>query len=439
MESLGDIQIISDAPKTVTVDDSTGIFGLDAFLNHDKMTTTMEVPPPPPIELQPLDNLMGSVPDIGPISLEPLPIGNTIQITREPDMKPIAMDYVAPEHAAAAVPHLSHEDELVEKGKLLSQIKRLKQKYGVYSERQLTTSSSIEDIRAEHHRMMDEYKRARFVTNWRGRMTKGASMAEFMSKRFRRMGVNLDGFSEKMAMEIEEDEYDDVLDDFYDEMKDIDKLPAWMRLAGGVGLSAFMVHVSNTMTKTSTPGIEEIAENYPSLKSEIIGHMASEAALPGQYFPSTAPKHAVQPTPAIAAAAATGVRAAPAQRREMKPPADVDDILNSYQPPVAATPAARAAAQPRIKIKPIEHTAQHEPVAAPVKSVMMAPGPIAMPEAPRGVRVTAMPPGPETIGIVGMPLGHDFEESGSIASGTSSRRGRPRRALPTGNSVNIDV
>lgn len=427
MEPLGEIQIISDVPKTVTIDDSTGIFGLDAFLNPDKMTTTMEVPPPP-IELQPLDNLMGSVPELGPIALEPLPIGNTIQITREPDVAPAP----APAHAAHA-PRLSHEDELVEKGKLLSQIKRLKQKYGVYSERQLTTASSLDDIRAEHHRMMDEYKRARFVTNWRGRMTKGASMAEFMSKRFRRMGINLDGFSEKMAMEIEEDEYDDVLDDFYDEMKDIDKLPAWMRLAGGVGMSAFMVHVSNTMTKTSTPGIEEIAENYPSLKSEIIGHMASEAALPGQYFPSTAPKPAAQPTPAIAAAAATGVRAAPAQRREMKAPADVDDILNSYQPAAPPEPPAR-----RIKIRPIEQAPQNEPV-APTKTVMMTPGPIAMPEAPRGARVTPMPPGPETIGIIGMPLGHDFDESGSIASGTSSRRGRPRRALPTGNSVNIDV
>lgn len=438
MEPLGDIQIVSDVPKTITIDDSTGIFGLDAFLNHDKMLGGPGDVPAAPIDLQPLDNLMGSaVPDLAPMNLEPLPIGNTIQITREPDVKPVSFEthHPAPTVESRAQ---SHEDELIEKGKLLSQIKRLKSK-GVFSERMLTTSSSLDEIRSEHHRMFDEYKRARFVTNWRGRITKGASMAEFMSKRFRRMGLNLDGFSEKISMEIDEDEYDDVLDDFYDEMKDIEKLPAWMRLAGGIGASAFLVHVSNTMTKASTPGIDEIADNNPALAKEIASTMARDiagAATP-QYFAATAPR------PAVAAAAATGVRAAPAVRREMKPPADVDDILNSYVPPAATSnPAPRSGG---VRLRPVQKETPAQPTEeaprAHLKEIKLpvGGGPIAMPEAPRGVRVTAMPPGPESIGIVGMPLGHDFEETGSIQSGTSSRRGRPRRALPTGNSVNIDV
>lgn len=435
MEPLGDIQIVSDVPKTITIDDSTGIFGLDAFLNHDKMIGGPVDAPPAPIELQPLDNLMGStVPDLAPMNLEPLPIGNTIQITREPDVKPVSFETHSTPVYNVENRAQSHEDELIEKGKLLSQIKRLKSK-GVFSERMLTTASSLDEIRSEHHRMFDEYKRARFVTNWRGRITKGASMAEFMSKRFRRMGLNLDGFSEKISMEIDEDEYDDVLDDFYDEMKDIEKLPAWMRLAGGIGASAFLVHVSNTMTKASTPGIDEIADNNPALAKEIASTMARDiagAAAP-QYFAATAPR------PAVAAAAATGVRAAPTVRREMKPPADVDDILNSYVPPPAGPRSSGVKLRPVQKETPTQ--SNEEAPRANLKEIKLPTGggPIAMPEASRGVRVTAMPPGPESIGIVGMPLGHDFEDAGSIQSGTSSRRGRPRRALPTGNSVNIDV
>lgn len=408
-KTFDDLNVVKDLPTTVTIDDSA-MMGAESFLNLDKLgenndaTTninqlTSDINTLQPIELEPITSIAGEA---------AIPIGNTINLVKEEAIPLFEPTTFAP--APVHEPVISSEDELMKKGNLLTRIKNLREKKGVEQLRQVGMSSPLRDIQSEHDRMITEYKRAKFVMKWRNRIKSGATSAQFITKRMPRLGIKLDGFSEKIEMDMDEGEYDDDLEDFYDEMKDIGDLPAWLRLATGIGGAAFMVHLSNTMMKTEQPGIDEIAASNPELARNVAATIASQAGAPmTAHFPANR-------GPAVAAAGATGANVTtaaaagarvtgvtPVKRREMQPPADVDDILGESMP-------------------------------AMTKNITVPSG-SAMPSLSHSIRST-----PVTHGIsngTGIHMMSDVDRA-SVHSGGSTRRGR-RSQMPIGSAANIDI
>lgn len=408
-KSFDDLNVVKDLPTTVTVEDSA-LMGAESFLNLEKMDIgdsnikqlTSDINAVGPIELASIDNLVGD-------SGTTIPIGNTIDIVKDTSI-PIFEPTSFGQQQTFNEPTMSSEEELMKKGNLLTRIKNLREKKGVEQLRQVNMSASVRDIQVEHDRMLTEYKKAKFVMKWRDRIKQGATGAQFITKRLPKLGIKLDGFSEKVEMDMDEGDYDDDLEDFYEEMKDVGNLPAWMRLAGGLGGAAFMVHLSNTMLKSSTPGIDEIADNNPELARSIASKMAAEAGVPmSTHYPANR-------GPAVAAAGATGANVTtaaaagarvtgvtPAKRREMQPPADFEDILKEL-PPVTTK-----------KVSMSGTSAMPTPL-PPVRSA-----PVQM-NANNGTGIPMM----------------SFDDHGSVHSSGSNRRGR-RSQMPLGSAANIDI
>ena len=229
----------------------------------------------------------------------------------------------SPPPMAQPLPNVKTFEEIqAEKQELLRLLDRLEAK-GIKLSKRFTLDSSIDEMQAEYKRITERRAVEQSVKFQRKMLIAFVTAIEFLNNKFDPADLKLDGWSESVHENVHD--YDDVFEELHEKYKEKASMAPELKLMLMLGGSGFMFHLTNTMFKTSLPGMGEVFKQNPDLMNQFAKATVNTM---GQSEPGFAnfmgdvmgARQESRGTPA----------AAPANnsRREMKGPPNLDDILN---------------------------------------------------------------------------------------------------------------
>ena len=96
---------------------------------------------------------------------------------------------------------------------------------------------------------------------------------EFLNTKFDPFDAKLDGWSESVHEGI--NDYDDIFEELHEKYKSKSKMAPELRLMLTLGGSAFMFHLTNTMFKSSLPGMDDVMRQNPDLMKQFASAAAN--------------------------------------------------------------------------------------------------------------------------------------------------------------------
>ena len=160
----------------------------------------------------------------------------------------------------------TYEEIQQEKHELLFKLSRL-EKSGYNSSRRYTMASPLEDIQYEYSKVKRQRDVDKSIKFQRKMLMAFASGVEFLNGRFDPLDLKLDGWSESCMENISD--YDEVFEELHDKYADKVQMAPELKLLMMVGGSAFMFHMTNTLFKSSMPGMGDILKNNPEIMRNI--------------------------------------------------------------------------------------------------------------------------------------------------------------------------
>ena len=127
-------------------------------------------------------------------------------------------------------------------------------------------NSQLEDMRNEYIKLKKQREVANSVKLQRKVMMAIITGAEFMNNRFDPFNVKLDGWSESINENIYD--YDEVFEELAEKYGGKSEMAPEIKLLMMVVGSGFMFHLTNTMFKSSIPGMDDIMKQNPDLMKQ---------------------------------------------------------------------------------------------------------------------------------------------------------------------------
>jgi hypothetical protein len=158
---------------------------------------------------------------------------------------------------------------------MLYQFDRLEKK-GIKLPRKFTLASPLEEMRSEYERLKRDREVDASVKFQRRMVMAFASGVEFLNDKFDPFDVKLSGWSEKVHEDI--DDYDDVFEELHEKYKGKAKVMPELKLLFMMGSSAFMFHLTNSMFKSSLPGLDQVLKQNPELMKQFAAATANTMA-----------------------------------------------------------------------------------------------------------------------------------------------------------------
>ena len=159
-------------------------------------------------------------------------------------------------------PELTKEEELKEKFKYLRKLDDLEKK-GVSLSKRYNMDSNLNEMIGEYETIIAEKERTNAI-KFQGKMMMACITGlEFLNTKFDPFDIKLDGWGEQINENI--DEYDDIFAELHEKYKSKAKMSPELKLLFQLGGSAMMVHMSNTLFKSSMPGMDDIMRQNPEL------------------------------------------------------------------------------------------------------------------------------------------------------------------------------
>jgi len=144
---------------------------------------------------------------------------------------------------------------------------------------------------------------------------------EFLNNRYDPFDIQLDGWSESVHENL--NDYDEVFEELHEKYKEKTHIAPELKLMLMVGGSAFMFHLTNTMFKSSLPGMNDIMKQNPELMKQFASAAMSQM---GQESPGFTNLMSEVNSNRMGGSSAPNP---PPQRRDMNGPQGVDEILAS--------------------------------------------------------------------------------------------------------------
>ena len=101
---------------------------------------------------------------------------------------------------------------------------------------------------------------------------------EFLNTKFDPFDVKLEGWSESVHENVYD--YDDVFEELHEKYQSKSKMAPELKLLFMLGGSGFMFHLTNTMFKSSLPGMGDIMKQNPDLARQFAQATASSTSTP---------------------------------------------------------------------------------------------------------------------------------------------------------------
>ncbi len=383
--------------------------------------------------------------DIGLGSMEPLeaisfdiPTGSPsgipeISINRESSdfgSSPFSNDQTAtgPSINLAAATRLNPEEEKKKKADLINKLNRLETK-GYTLSKHFSMDNTLDEIQTEYDRLVDAKNLEGSIRFQRQCLMGAVTGFEFLNGKFNPFDWQLEGWSESVHENIED--YDEVFEELYDKYKGRGNMPPEAKLLMTLVGSGFMFHMSNSFFRQKMANVTpaDIFRSNPDLERQFAAAAARQAGPgfgnfmgaamgaqqqgppvgmpsgmsgPGQFYQaSNAPPMPQMPQNMVAQ------NPPPVQRREMRGPSGVDDVLKTYQE---------------------------------VRAAELESNPIMMPPPPQ---LFSQQPAVQAINEIASIHSRQDEELSqleSVRTGmTGSRRGRRKAAMPVANTMTLNL
>jgi len=209
-----------------------------------------------------------------------------------------------------SIHEMNSQDIKNEKIDLIYKFKKLENQ-GIRTTMNYNMNSQLEDMRNEYIKLKKQREVDNSVKFQRKVMMAAITGLEFLNNKFDPFDVKLDGWSESINENIFD--YDEVFEELADKYGGStgDMAPE-LKLLMMVGGSAFMFHLTNTMFKSSIPGMDDIMKQNPDLMKQF-----AKAAV-GSIGKTPEPERmdTRRSTPE------------PNQRQEMEGTGSIDDLIN---------------------------------------------------------------------------------------------------------------
>ena len=162
-------------------------------------------------------------------------------------------------------PKMTSEQLLKEKFIYLRKLEAL-EKQGVTLSKKYGMESSLEEMKGEFE-MIKAEKEKKSSCKFQGKMLMAfVSGLEFLNQKFDPFDLKLDGWAESVHENVED--YDDVFGELHEKYGGKTKMAPELKLLFMLGGSGFMLHMTNTMFKSSVPGMDDIMRQNPELMQQ---------------------------------------------------------------------------------------------------------------------------------------------------------------------------
>ena len=160
---------------------------------------------------------------------------------------------------------ISPEELLAEKFSLLRNLEALERK-GVNLTKKYTMDSNYYEMKGEYDLIIADKEKSNSV-KFQGKMLMAAITGiEFLNNRFDPFDIKLDGWSEQLNENI--DDYDEIFGELHEKYQSKAQMAPELKLLFQLAGSAIMVHMTNTMFKSSMPGMDDIMRQNPELMQQ---------------------------------------------------------------------------------------------------------------------------------------------------------------------------
>ena len=277
---------------------------------------------------------------------------------------------VDPEAKPPPAPTMTGEQLLKEKLLYLRRLENLEKK-GVRLTKKYNMDSDLLEMKGEYDMIISEKEKGNSI-KFQGKMLMAAvSAIEYLNGKFDPFDIKLDGWGESINENLED--YDDIFGELHEKYGGKAALAPEIKLLFMLGGSAAMIHMTNTMFKSSIPGMDDIMRQNPELMQQftqaaaqsmqqsnpgfggfmngMMGGGAPPMRMPpsmppqqrqpprmppvGAYAPRGSPpgppQHMRNNRPDIQAARGPPPSKNPRKRPEMKGPGDINDILSGIK------------------------------------------------------------------------------------------------------------
>ena len=203
---------------------------------------------------------------------------------------------------------MSQQEIKNEKIDILYKFKRLEGQ-GIRPTMNYNMNSQLEDMRNEYIKLKKQREVDSSIKFQRKVMMALITGVEFLNNKFDPFDIKLDGWSESVNENI--CDYDEVFEELSEKYGGSGEMAPELKLLMMVGGSAFMFHLTNTMFKSSIPGMDDIMKQNPELMQQFAKAAVGSIGKTSQEQPRQPER----------------MRTNVPQRREMNTPEGLDDIM----------------------------------------------------------------------------------------------------------------
>ena len=174
----------------------------------------------------------------------------------------------------------SKEEILKEKFQTLQKLQTLQNK-GVSLSKQYTMESSLDEMKGEYEYICSERERKNSIQFQSKILSTFITGVEFLNSKFDPFDIKLDGLSESIQENMED--YDEIFSELADKYKSKAKMAPELKLMFQLASAGIMVHMTNTMFKSSIPGMDDIMRQNPDLMNQFtkVATQSMEKTNPG--------------------------------------------------------------------------------------------------------------------------------------------------------------
>ncbi len=162
-------------------------------------------------------------------------------------------------------PQMTKEELLREKFKFLRKLEALEAK-GVNLTKKYNMESPLAEMQGEYEMIMEEKQKSNSIKFGGNMLMAAINAVEFLNSKFDPFDIKLDGWSEQINENLTD--YDDVFGELFEKYKSKATMAPELKLLFQLGGSAMMVHMTNTMFKSSMPGMDDILRQNPDLMKQ---------------------------------------------------------------------------------------------------------------------------------------------------------------------------
>lgn len=159
----------------------------------------------------------------------------------------------------------NYHDLRKEKEELLYKFEKLR-RLGTSLPKSYNMTSDINEMRSVYERIRKSREMSNGVKFSRKMLVACTTAIEFLNTKFDPLDVKLDGWSESIHENI--NDYDEVFEELYEKYQTDTKIAPELKLIFMVAGSGFMFHLTNTMFKSSLPGMGDILKQNPNLMKQ---------------------------------------------------------------------------------------------------------------------------------------------------------------------------